>query len=90
MRKTGAENFILDYFSIDWEDLLKLYELNADNSTNIYLEKINILLHTYAPLKRIDKCKLRFKSKPWIALGLQKSISVKYKLLSSLTQSILY
>ena len=35
MRKTGAENFILDYFSIDWEDLLKLYELNADNSTQI-------------------------------------------------------
>ena len=91
MRKTGAENFILDYFSIDWEDLLKLYELNADNSTNIYLEKINILLHTYAPLKRIDKCKLRFKSKPWITLGLQKSISVKNKLLvSSLTRSTLY
>ena len=74
MRKTGAENFILDYFSIDWEDLLKLYELNADNSTNIYLEKINILLHTYAPLKRIGKCKLRFKSKPLITLDLQKSI----------------
>ena len=74
MRKTGAENFILDYFSIDWEDLLKLYELNADNSTNIYLEKINILLHTYAPLKRIDMCKLRFKSKPLITLDLQKSI----------------
>ena len=80
MRKTGAENFILDYFSIDWEDLLKLYELNADNSTNIYLEKINILLHTYAPLKRIDKCKLRFKSKPLITLDLQKSILVKNKL----------
>ena len=74
MRKTGAENFILDYFSIDWEDLLKLYELNADNSTQIYLEKINILLHTYAPLKRIDMCKLRFKSKPLITLDLQKSI----------------
>ena len=80
MRKTGAENFILDYFSIDWEDLLKLYELNADNSTNIYLEKINILLHTYAPLKRIDKCKLRSKSKPLITLDLQKSILVKNKL----------
>ena len=26
-------NFILDYFSIDWEDLLKIDELNVDNST---------------------------------------------------------
>ena len=52
----------------------------------MYLEKINILLDTYTPLKRIDKCKLRFKSKPWINLGLQKqkSKSVKNKLLSKL------
>ena len=33
-------------------------------------------------LKKIDKYKLRFKSKPWITLGLQKSISVKNKLLT--------
>ena len=32
----------------------------------MHLEKINILLDTYAPLKGIDKYKLRFKSKPWI------------------------
>ena len=56
-------NFILDYFSINWEDLLKIDDLNVDNSTQMYLEKINILLDTYAPLWRIDKCKLRFKSK---------------------------
>ena len=46
------------------------------------MEKINILLDIYAPLKRIDKYKLRFKSKPWITLGLQKSISVKNKLVT--------
>ena len=26
------ENFMLDYFPIDWEDLLKIDELNVDNS----------------------------------------------------------
>ena len=46
----------LDYFSVDWEDLLKIDELNADNSTQIYLDKINnMLLNTYAPLKRINE-----------------------------------
>ena len=49
----------------------------------MYLDKINILLDTYAPLKRINKCKLKFKSKPWLTLGLQKSISVKNKLLTN-------
>ena len=57
------EDFILDYFSFNWEDLLKIDELNVDNSIQTCLEKINILLDTYAPLKGIDKCKLRFKSK---------------------------
>ena len=78
--KFDRENFILDYFSVDWEDLLKIDKLNADNSTKIYLDAINMLLDTYAPLKRINKYKMKFKSKPWITLGLQKSISVKNKL----------
>ena len=41
--KFNREKFILDYFSADWEDLLKTDELNADNSTKIYLEKINVI-----------------------------------------------
>ena len=42
-----------------------------------------MLLDTYAPLKRVKKYKLKFKSKPWITLGLQKSISVKNKFLTN-------
>ena len=48
----------------------------------MYLGKINTLIDTYATLKRINKYKLRFKFKPWIALGLQKSISVKNNILT--------
>ena len=81
--KFDQENFILDYFSVGWEDLLKINKLNADNSTKIYLDKINILLDTYAPLKEINKYKLKFKSKPWTTPGLQKSIFVKNKLLTN-------
>ena len=81
--KFDRENFILDYFSADWEDLFKIDECNADNSTKIYLDKINMLLDTYAPLKKINKYNLKFKSEPWITLGLQKSISVKNKLLAN-------
>ena len=50
--KFDQESFILDYFSVDWEDLLKIDERNADNSTKIYLDKMNMLLDTYAPLKK--------------------------------------
>ena len=37
--KFDQENFILDYFSADWEDLLKIDEIYADNSNKIYLDK---------------------------------------------------
>ena len=60
---------------------MKIDELNVDNSTKVYLDKINKLLDTYEPLKEINK--LKFKSKPLITLGLQKSISVKNKLLTN-------
>ena len=37
--KFDRENFILDYFSVGWKDLLKIDELNVDNSTKVYLDK---------------------------------------------------
>ena len=41
-----------------------------------------MLSDTYAPLKRINKCKIKFKFRLWITFGLQKSVSVKNKLLT--------
>ena len=34
--KFDRENFILDCFSVDWKDLLKIDDLNADNSTKCF------------------------------------------------------
>ena len=51
--KFDKENFISDYFSVDWEDLFKIDELNADSSTKKFLDKMNMLLDTYAPLKKV-------------------------------------
>ena len=39
------------------------------------------ILDTHAPLKIVNKCKLKFKTKPWIIPALQKSISIKTNLL---------
>ena len=35
------------------------------------------MVDNHAPLRKVTKKKLRFRSKPWITLGLQKSISIK-------------
>ena len=42
-----------------------------------------MLLDTYVPFKRVNKYKVKFKSKPWITLGLQKPMSIKNKLLTN-------
>ena len=42
-----------------------------------------MLLDTYAPLKKNNKYKLKFKPKPWTTLDLQQSISAKNKLLKN-------
>ena len=74
---------MLDYFSIDWDDTLKIKEeKNIDHSSKVFLNKISNLLDCYAPFKNISKYKLKFKTKPWITPGLQKSISIKNKLLT--------
>ena len=79
--KFDQENFILDYFDIDWSNLLNLNEKNVDLTTNNFLNAMNSLLNKYASFKKISKCKLKFKTEPWITFGIQKSISIKNKLL---------
>ena len=54
---------------------------NVDLTAKNFLNAMNYLLNKYAPFKRISKYKLKFKTKPWITSGKQKSISIKNKLL---------
>ena len=74
-------NFILDYFSVDYEDFLKIDDLNADNSSKMFLDKINMLSDTYAPHKRIINTNWNLSL--WMTLGLQLSVSIKNKLLTN-------
>ena len=48
---------------------------------DIFLNKIDSILDAQAPLKKVNKYKLKFKTKPWITPALQKSISIKNNLL---------
>ena len=45
-------------------------------------DSMSRILDKHAPLKKLSKYKLKFKTKPWITMALQKSISIKNKLFS--------
>ena len=69
--------FILEFLSIDWEKNLKLDEKDMNESFQLFIDKMDLLLHTYSPYKKISKYKMKFKNKPWLSKGLQKSIQIK-------------
>ena len=76
------KKFILDYLSVDWENLIISNNENVDQSFLSFLTKFSSILDLCAPLKNISKQKLKFRNNPWITLGLQKSISIKNHLLA--------
>ena len=79
--KFVQQNFVLDYFDKDWSDVLQLDQQDVNLSINSFLDKMNSILDEHGPLKRVNKYKLKFKSKPWIIPAIQKSISVKNNLI---------
>ena len=50
MKETGP-----NYFSVEWEDLLIIDELNVDNSTKKFLDKINMFLVSMHHLKELKR-----------------------------------
>ena len=58
--KFNQTDFVLDYFNKNWSDVLQLDQQNVNLPTESSLGNI---LDEHAPLKRINKYKLKFKSK---------------------------
>merc|ERR1712080_247183 len=56
-------NFILDYLSIDWDNILEVDKNDTNHSMGIFMEKINSLLDRYMPLRKVSnkEYKRRFK-----------------------------
>ena len=50
---------------------------SIDKSFKKVIDRFNSLLDLHASYKKLSKCKLKFRDKPWITSGIQKSISVK-------------
>ena len=75
--KFNKENITLDYFDKNWSDILQLVQQKVDLSVESFLNNMNSILVSNTPFKRVNKYKLRFKTKLWITPALQKSLSVK-------------
>ena len=63
---------MLDYFDIEYSNILKPDVKNVNSAKNSFLDGINSVLNKYAPPKKVNKNKLRLKKTPWITSVIQK------------------
>ena len=80
--KFDKENLIVDYLSVDLENLIKSNNGNVDQSFVSFLTKFSSILDLYAPLKIFPNKNEHLRDKPWITLALPKPLSIKNHLLT--------
>ena len=85
--KFDQENFVLDFFEINWENTLELNKQNVNTSFDNFYNSINNLIDKYAPLKKLTKKQIKTMSKPWISQGILTSIKKRDHLFKLLIKS---
>ena len=83
-KKVESSKFISDFNLINWKQMLCNKENAVNFSMNKYLSKIDSLLDTHAPFKKLNKKELKFLTKLWMTQGLQNPIKNKNLLKKSL------
>ena len=68
------ENFLLDILNIDWYSVTELHKGDPNHSFNTFEANINSVLDKYMPLKKMTKKEIKQQHKPWITIGIRKSI----------------
>ena len=59
---------------------LQLNQNNVNITFKNYLNSVNILINSHAPLKKLNKKQRKFQQKPWITKGIQNYIKNKNRL----------
>ena len=72
--------FILDYFDIDWNDILELDKNDANLSTEKLISTMNDLIDKHIPLKKVPQKNLIRPDKPWISPHIISKIRAKDRL----------
>ena len=74
------ENFILDMLSINWDETLRINNNDVNVSFDNFINKINLIIDKYMPLKKVSNKEFKIKFKPWISYNIIDSITRKNKL----------
>ena len=79
-KKIESNKFTSDFDQTEREQILCSKKSDVNFSMNQYPSKIDSLLETHAPDKKLNKKELKFLIKPWITQSLQNSIKKKNRI----------
>ena len=81
--KFNHQQFILDYFSVDWSHTLKLQNNNINASFQNFFDSMSIILDKHAPFKKITKSNIKFRTElsPGLPLHYRNLFLLKTKFL---------
>ena len=72
-KKFNKEDFLLDYLSIDFDDIFKK-NLDLNTTFNNCMDQIDNLVNQHIPLRQMNKREMKNNIKPWITPGIQNSM----------------
>ena len=79
LKNFDRENFLLDLLAIDWDEVIAIENNNPNESFNSFFQKIDVLVDTYIPLKKLTKNEIKSKFKPWITSAIRNSMKRRDK-----------
>ena len=74
------QSFLQDFEKINWSQVLQLNQNNISITSENYLNTVDPLINSHAPLKKLNKKQRKFQEKPWITKGIQNLIEKKNRL----------
>ena len=79
------ENFLLDILDTDWDSTIVPDDANL--SFNQFLNRINVILDKYMPLKKLSNKEYKRRYKPWVSNDILNTINRKNKLYNKYTKN---
>lgn len=75
----NRENFILDFFSVDWTKELELHKRDPNFSFSAFYSLLTSLIDRNVPIRKMTKKQIKTSLKPWITKGIKTSIYQRNK-----------
>ena len=81
------ENFILDIFDTNWNELIQIENKDPNLSFDTFENKIMEIIDKYMPLRKLSKGEIKLRNKPWITKGIRVSIKQRDKIHKKMVKS---